>query len=107
MTQRSVSEDQTALIAATALGTTEVVAAQGAGRRIVMEVYVFTTDGDIVIKFQSSATDLTGDIKPGVNGVVSSNVPIVCAVNEALNINLSANAIVGGHCSYRVEEVIS
>jgi len=107
MSWRGILEEQTAAIAATDSGNTLVVAAPGENRRIVLESYLVVTDTDIVIKFQSATTDKTGSMKPGANGVLSANSPVVFGTNEAFNINLGGSAVVGGHCSYRVEELIS
>lgn len=94
-----------ATISASATGNTAVVAADGT-RRIRVLGYRFQAAGDVDVQFRSGATTtLTGSMPTGAKGGGGGAAfcPIghfQTAVNEALNINLSANIAVGGHVVY-------
>jgi len=87
------------LLNATAIGATEVVAAQGAGLRIrVIAAYHVSTTA-VTAKFQSGGTDISPGLPVGANaGIVlprNDHGWFQTAVNEALNFNQSAAVITG------------
>lgn len=98
---------KTAVINATASGDTQVVAAV-AGKKIRLLAYAFVSDTAVTVKFRdNSATpvDLTGPMAVAANGGVSyaggfDSWVGETAAGQALMINLSANANVGGHITY-------
>ena len=94
-----------AILAATS-GTTEVIARPGEGVRLVITGYTFTLDTDVTVIFQNGSENITGTMKPGVDGVVSSNNEIPCKVNTSFQVTLGGAAVLGGHVSYRREKVV-
>jgi hypothetical protein len=102
---------QRAVISA-ASGTTAVVAAQGAGKRIKVLRVMVMSKAAADVKFQSASTDITGTMGLAAGGGwrdgISRNAddPDDClfqtAANEALNINQSAASTVGGYIAYVV-----
>lgn len=97
--------DQRALVTATASGDTTIVAAQGAGKKILPLMVVVSTDTAVTIKFRSNSTDITAPIYMAANstGVLDPRLVeiLLTAANEALKINLSATANVGITCVWR------
>lgn len=95
-----------------AAGVTQVVAAPGAGYRIVPLSYVFSTNTAANFQWLSAATALSGPMPAAVNGGFS--VPestqglMVCGDNEALNLGMSGAGavVVGGHLSYAVQQYV-
>lgn len=89
-----------AILAATASGNTQLVAAQGGGVRIRVLSINFVALAAVDVKLQSATTDLTGTYPNAANGgVVMPNNQhgwFQTAANEALNINLSLATTVGG-----------
>ncbi|TXH58105.1 MAG: hypothetical protein E6Q97_03090 [Desulfurellales bacterium] len=93
---------QRAKIAATSSGDTTLQSAADGYLYVVID-YAFTTDTDVAVKFIGGSTDISGLIKPGANGGVAASSPnglMETGNNEALKINLSGAAVVGGHYSY-------
>lgn len=95
-TVRSISRD---FVTASALGNTQIVAAQGAGIRIrVLSLFLIATLATS-IKFQSDTSDISALFPVGVNGgmVVPYNPHgwFQTAANAALNINLSVGTSTG------------
>lgn len=90
-------------LAVTSSGDTTLQSA-ATGYLYVVLNYTFTTDTDIAVKFIGGTTDLTGLIKPGANGGASASDASIglfeTAAGEALKINLSGAAVVGGHYTY-------
>lgn len=90
-------------ITANATGAHAVVAAD-ATHHIRVVGYVLTSNGNVDVKFQSAASDLTGLLYFGQHTNVIAPYTqtgwFQTAVNEALNINLDANIAVGGHVLY-------
>ena len=95
-----------AIIDETSSGDQEVIAAPGAWRRIVVSQWMYVQDADIVVKFLSGSTEMTGPLKVGANGGIDSACAIECAENEAFKINLSSNAVVGGIVNYSIDHVV-
>jgi len=87
----------------TTTGTTAVVAAV-AGEIITVLSLVITTDAAVNVKFLSSATDLTGlyylDAKGGIAFPHQPFGFLQTASGEALNLNQSGAANIGGHVVY-------
>lgn len=84
--------------------TTELVAAPGAGKQIVVHGYLFTNASGTAI-FKSGTTALTGAITSGGHPVSIEGYQILrCASNEALNLVTSAAAAFG-HLKYTIETV--
>lgn len=100
---------RTAVATATASGYTTVVAAPGAGYKIMLTGFILSTDAAVNVKFASASTDLTALFYLAANstGVVSDlkRLYLFCAENEALRINLSGTANVGVTAAYRIVEV--
>lgn len=95
-----------AVIDETASGDHDVIAAPGEGRRISVNHLMYVQDADIVVKFLSGSTEMTGPLKVGANGGIDSACSIACAENEAFKINLSGNAVVGGVVNYSIDHVV-
>lgn len=100
---------QSASIAASTSGNTQVVAAV-AGQRIYVAGFYASVNGAVNVKFQSATTDITGLFygQTAGNGLVAPHVPPPAywcrtASGEALNINLSAAVAVGGVLLYWTE----
>lgn len=104
---------QSVAIAVTAAGagSTLLVAAPAAGKRIRVLGYVLTVSAvGMNPKFQSGANDKTGALLLPVNG--GAVVPAVhpdlnagwfdCNAGEALNVNVAAAGTVAGHLVYQV-----
>lgn len=82
-----------------------VLAAPGAGKRIVVLAYVLTLDAAGEFMFESSTgTALTGWIEVAADSVVGlshSGGVLACAANQSLTISTTAAA--NGHLSYIIE----
>lgn len=86
-------------------GTTQLVAAQGAGKRIQVVSYTFVVSTAGTVKFTDADTDLSGAMSCAANGgVVSNGQPssplFETGSNEALSIVTTATT--NGHLSYTV-----
>ncbi len=92
-------------IAVTVSGATALVAAVSQ-KKIRVWGYSLMAYGAVGVKFQSSATDLTGLYAQTANGGIvepSGMLPIFdCNANEALNINLDTAVTVGGRLMYEL-----
>lgn len=94
-------------IAATASGDTGVIPAK-AGKQFLILHYIVVCKTAVDVKFVSGSTDLTGTMGFGANGGANAGQAqmdtyglfTTLAANEALKINLSGNATVGGHITY-------
>ena len=92
-----------ATINATTSGDTQVVAAVS-NRRIVVVAYAVVASATVNIRFRSGTTDITGSMRVVEGGGIAHAYDaglFQTAVGQALNINLSANATVGGYVVYR------
>jgi hypothetical protein len=92
-----------AQINATSSGDTQVVAAVS-GRRIVVVAYAVVASATVNIRFRSGTTDITGSMRLVEGGGIAHAYDVglfQTATGQALNINLSANATVGGYVVYR------
>ena len=92
-----------ATINATTSGDTQVVAAVS-GRSIVVVAYAVVASATVNIRFRSGTTDITGSMRVVEGGGIAHAYDgglFQTAVNQPLNINLSANATVGGYIVYR------
>lgn len=92
------------VISAASSGNNAIVAAL-ASKRIKVISYAFVASGSVSAKWRSANTDLSGAMPFAANGGVAlSSTPqaplFQCAVNEALNLNLSSAVGVYGHLSY-------
>jgi len=101
-----VSDLQSAIIAATLAGDTQVVAAV-AGRQIRLVGYDFSSDAAVSIRFRDDAlvpNNLTGAFPTPVDGgrnfTAWPGYVGETSVGQALLINLSVNAVVGGVVIY-------
>ena len=94
---------QYATINATTSGNTQVVGAVS-GKRIRVIAYAVIANATVSIKFQSGTTDITGSMRVVEGGGIAHAYDgglFQTAVGQALNINLSTNATVGGYVVYR------
>jgi len=94
---------QYAPINATNSGNTQVVGAVS-GKRIRVIAYAVIANATVSIKFQSGTTDITGSMRVVEGGGIAHAYDgglFETAVGQALNINLSTNATVGGYVVYR------
>jgi len=92
-----------ATINATTSGDTQVVAAVS-NRRIVVVAYAVVASATVNIRFRSGTTDITGSMRLVEGGGIAHAYDaglFQTATGQALNINLSANATVGGYVVYR------
>jgi hypothetical protein len=92
-----------ATINATTSGDTQVVAAVS-NRRIVVVAYAVVASATVNIRFRSGSTDITGSMRLVEGGGIAHSYDaglFQTATGQALNINLSANATVGGYVVYR------
>ena len=90
-------------INATNSGNTQVVGAVS-GKRIRVIAFAVVANATVNIKFQSGTTDITGSMRVVEGGGIAHAYDgglFQTAVGQALNINLSANATVGGYVVYR------
>ena len=90
-------------INATNSGNTQVVGAVS-GKRIRVIAYAVIANATVSIKFQSGTTDITGSMRVVEGGGIAHAYDgglFQTAVGQALNINLSTNATVGGYVVYR------
>jgi len=90
-------------INATNSGNTQVVGAVS-GKRIRVIAFAVIANATVNIKFQSGTTDITGSMRIVEGGGIAHAYDgglFQTAVGQALNINLSANATVGGYVVYR------
>jgi len=94
---------QYATINATSSGSTQVVGAVS-GKRIRVIAFAVIANSTVSIKFQSGSTDITGTMRLVEGGGIAHAYDgglFQTAVGQALNINLSTNATVGGYVVYR------
>ena len=94
---------QYATISATTSGDTQIVPAVS-GKRIRVIAYAVIASATVSIKFRSGTTDITGSMRVVEGGGIAHAYDsglFQTAVDQALNINLSANATVGGYVVYR------
>jgi hypothetical protein len=92
-----------ATINATTSGDTQVVAAVS-NRRIVVVAFGVIASATVNIRFRSGTTDITGSMRLVEGGGIAHAYDaglFQTATGQALNINLSANATVGGYVVYR------
>ena len=92
-----------ALINATSFGDTQIVPAVS-GKRIRVIAYAVIANATVSIKFRSGTTDITGSMRIVEGGGIAHAYDgglFETAVGQALNINLSTNATVGGYVVYR------
>jgi len=92
-----------ATINATTSGDTQVVAAVS-NRRIVVVAFGVIASATVNIRFRSGTTDITGAMRLVEGGGIAHAYDaglFQTATGQALNINLSANATVGGYVVYR------
>jgi len=92
-----------ATISATSSGDTQVVPAVS-NRRIVVVAFGVIASATVNIRFRSGSTDITGAMRLVEGGGIAHSYDaglFQTAVNQPLNINLSANATVGGYVVYR------
>ena len=90
-------------INATNSGNTQVVGAVS-GKRIRVIAFAVVANATVNIKFQSGTSDITGSMRVVEGGGIAHAYDgglFQTAVGQALNINLSANATVGGYVVYR------
>ena len=90
-------------INATNSGNTQVVGAVS-GKRIRVIAFAVIASATVNIKFQSGTSDITGSMRVVEGGGIAHAYDgglFQTAVGQALNINLSANATVGGYVVYR------
>jgi len=90
-------------INATTSGNTQVVGAVS-GKRIRVIAFAVVANATVNIKFQSGTTDITGSMRVVEGGGIAHAYDgglFQTAVGQALNINLSTNATVGGYVVYR------
>jgi hypothetical protein len=94
---------QYATISATTSGDTQIVPAVS-GKRIRVIAYAVIANATVSIKFRSGTSDITGSMRVVEGGGIAHAYDgglFQTAVNQPLNINLSANATVGGYVVYR------
>ena len=94
---------QYAPINATTSGDTQIVPAVS-GKRIRVIAYAVIANATVSIKFRSDTTDITGSMRVVEGGGIAHAYDgglFQTADGEALNINLSTNATVGGYVVYR------
>ena len=94
---------QYAPINATTSGDTQIVAGVS-GKRIRVIAYAVIANATVSIKFRSGTTDITGSMRIVEGGGIAHAYDgglFQTAVGQPLNINLSANATVGGYVVYR------
>jgi len=90
-------------INATNSGNTQVVGAIS-GKRIRVIAFAVIASATVNIKFQSGTSDITGSMRVVEGGGIAHAYDgglFQTAVGQALNINLSTNATVGGYVVYR------
>jgi len=90
-------------INATTSGDTQIVPAVS-GKRIRVIAYAVIANATVSIKFRSGTSDITGSMRVVEGGGIAHAYDgglFQTAVNQPLNINLSANATVGGYVVYR------
>lgn len=98
-------------ISVSSSGANEIVAAVP-GRRIRVLSYIIVADAAVKVTWRSGSTDLSGQMNLAAAGYgVSSSGSVssmgylaqfVTAPGEALNLNLSLAAAVGGHLTYEI-----
>ena len=94
---------QYATINATTSGNTQVVGAVS-WKRIRVIAYAVIASATVNIRFRSGSTDITGSMRVVEGGGIAHAYDgglFETAVGQALNINLSTNATVGGYIVYR------
>ena len=90
-------------INATTSGDTQIVPAVS-GKRIRVIAYAVIANATVSIKFRSGTSDITGSMRVVEGGGIAHAYDgglFQTAVGQALNINLSTNATVGGYVVYR------
>lgn len=91
-----------AVITQAGAATTELVAAPGAGKHIVVHGYTFTNASGTAT-FKSATTAISGAMTAGGYPVSADGFQLMrCASNEALNLVTSAAAAMG-HLKYTIE----
>lgn len=94
-------------IAAAAAGDNPIVVGV-AGFRIVVVAYTMIAKAPVDVKWRSNAADRSGVLAlDSFSGLTTPWVPsghLETGVGEALQLNLSAAQIVGGHLSYKLRE---
>lgn len=95
----TADSDKTSFVNASALGNTQVVAAQGAGVKIRVHGFLVVTTAAQTVKFQSATTDISAGFPLAANGGVSTPYypggMFETAANQALNINLGVATAAG------------
>ena len=96
-----------------ASGTTALVAAQGAGKRIYVVRIMLTTDTDCTVQIKSGTNVLTGVIpiaaragwRDGMTRLQGdmNDCLFKTNANEALNLTQSTAAVIGGYLTYFVD----
>ena len=90
-------------INAASFGDTQIIPAVS-GKRIRVIAYAVIANATVSIKFRSGTTDITGSMRIVEGGGIAHAYDgglFQTAVGQALNINLSSNATVGGYVVYR------
>ena len=90
-------------INAASFGDTQIIPAVS-GKRIRVIAYAVIANATVSIKFRSGTTDITGSMRIVEGGGIAHAYDgglFQTAVGQALNINLSTNATVGGYVVYR------
>lgn len=94
--------------------TADIIAAPGAGKRIVVYGYVMVSADTTTVTFKSGTTGITGAMSMvvGVPVVAPQTISegvrqpwLVCATNEALNLTNGSSKQVSGHLVYDIETV--
>lgn len=101
---------QRASVSVSTSGANTLVAAPGAGLRIVLLRSTLVAAGSVSVTFKSNTTALSGAMPLPANGNGLSDCdPIIglfeCAENEPLVLTLSAAVAVTGYLSYALEPV--
>jgi len=92
-----------ASVSANTSGDTTIVAAVS-GKRILVVAYGLVASGELLVKFKSNTTDITGQMKLVEGGGIAHAYEwglFRTGVGEALRLNLNANVQVGGYVVYR------
>lgn len=90
-----------ATIAASSSDDNAIVAAPGAGNKIILLAWFLSPSAAVNAKWRSATTDKTGlTYFASAGQTVQGSVTVECAENEALNLNLSGAVAVGGNIEY-------
>lgn len=94
-------------ISATGAGDQAAIAAPGAGKRIRLYSFGLIAKGAVDVSIKSGSTVVAGPYPFTAAGVGISRQfvdPILCGVNEAVTLNLSAGSVqVGGDIEYAIQ----